>query len=495
VTGPVIAIAVILAAVFVPTAFIPGITGQLYQQFAVTIAISVIISAFNALTLSPALCALLLKPKVKGSGPLQKFYDWIQCGVWPDHRRLCRHLPDRHPQELCQHRLPVGIAAAGRALRQDVPAGFLPDEDQGYVFAGVQLPDAGSLQRTSEIARQAEGLIIKDVPGVKYVTTVVGYSMLSQVQYLQRLLLRHLEEWAKRKKPEEHIRRSRPNSRSGWPGSAAPSASPFRRRPSRASVPRAAPPSSCRTVPARTSPSSPRTRPSSSKRPSKRPELASVSTTFRPTVPQMFIDVDRDKVLKQGVNIKRCLQDLAELPGQRLHQLLQPLRPPVAGLHPGRRASYRTNIENVGQFYVRNNKGEAGAAVGADVGPQHLRPGIHDALQPVPQRADQCVGGARLQFGAGHARAGRGLRRNHAQRNGLRLLGMSFQEQKAAQGVSPVVIFGFSLLCVFLILAAQYESWSLPFSVLLGTPIAVAGAFARCCCAARSSTSMRRSAW
>ena len=105
VTGPVIAIAVILAAVFVPTAFIPGITGQLYQQFAVTIAISVIISAFNALTLSPALCAMLLKPKVKGSGPLQKFYDGFNSDVCQGDRRLRRDLPYRHSPEPDQFHL------------------------------------------------------------------------------------------------------------------------------------------------------------------------------------------------------------------------------------------------------------------------------------------------------------------------------------------------------------------------------------------------------
>jgi preprotein translocase subunit SecF len=119
VTGPVIAIAVILAAVFVPTAFIPGITGQLYQQFAVTIAISVIISAFNALTLSPALCAMLLRPKVKGSGPLQKFYDGFNRGLRPRYRRLRRHLPDRHPPQPDQPRLPGRRRRGSRLLRQD----------------------------------------------------------------------------------------------------------------------------------------------------------------------------------------------------------------------------------------------------------------------------------------------------------------------------------------------------------------------------------------
>ena len=139
VTGPVIAIAVILAAVFVPTAFIPGITGQLYQQFAVTIAISVVISAFNALTLSPALCALLLRPKVKGTGPLQKFYDRfneIFGRITGGYVGICRIAIRKSMVSLL---FIFGLAALAGVFGKSLPAGFLPDEDQGYVFAGVQI--------------------------------------------------------------------------------------------------------------------------------------------------------------------------------------------------------------------------------------------------------------------------------------------------------------------------------------------------------------------
>ncbi|MEI7432150.1 MAG: efflux RND transporter permease subunit, partial [Betaproteobacteria bacterium] len=164
VTGPVIAIAVILAAVFVPTAFIPGITGQLYQQFAVTIALSVIISAFNALTLSPALCALLLKPKSKTGGPLQKFYDAFNRmfgRVTEGYVGLCRVAIRK---SLISVLFLVGVALLTGVLGKTVPSGFLPEEDQGYVFAGIQLPDGASLQRTSEVAKAAEE-IIKQTPG------------------------------------------------------------------------------------------------------------------------------------------------------------------------------------------------------------------------------------------------------------------------------------------------------------------------------------------
>src|SRR5512137_2360167 len=203
VSGPVIAIAIILAAVFVPTAFIPGITGQLYQQFAVTIAVSVIISAFNALTLSPALSALLLRPKKKGSGPLQKFYDWFNrvFGRATDgYVGWCGHLVRKSKISLI---FLLGITVLAGISGNSIPSSFLPDEDQGFIFAGIQLPDAASLQRTGEVARQAEDIITK-TPGVKYCSSIIGYNMLSQVQNTySAFFFISLEEWAKRKKPEE----------------------------------------------------------------------------------------------------------------------------------------------------------------------------------------------------------------------------------------------------------------------------------------------------
>ena len=203
VSGPVIAIAVILAAVFVPTAFIPGITGRLYQQFAVTIAVSVIISAFNALTLSPALSAMLLRPKKKSWGPLQKFYDWFNkfFGRATDgYVNWCDHLIRKSKMSLL---FLLGTAVLAGFFGKLLPTSFLPDEDQGFVYAGLQLPDAASLQRTDEVTKKAEEIIQK-TPGVKYCTSIVGYSMLSGVaNTYSSFFFITLEDWAARKKPEE----------------------------------------------------------------------------------------------------------------------------------------------------------------------------------------------------------------------------------------------------------------------------------------------------
>ncbi|MGA9483309.1 MAG: efflux RND transporter permease subunit, partial [Candidatus Acidiferrales bacterium] len=180
-SGPVVAIALVLSSVFVPTAFIPGITGRLYQQFAVTIAISVVLSAFNALTLSPALAGLLLRPKGESQGLLRKFFDSFN--------RMFERGTEIYVQ-LCGGVIRKGVLALviiaafgiGAAFfGSRLPSSFLPDEDQGYVYINMDLPNAASLERTSAAARQVEE-ILASTPGVQYTTSVVGFSLLSFVR-------------------------------------------------------------------------------------------------------------------------------------------------------------------------------------------------------------------------------------------------------------------------------------------------------------------------
>jgi HAE1 family hydrophobic/amphiphilic exporter-1 len=477
VTGPVIAIAVILAAVFVPTAFIPGITGQLYQQFAVTIAISVIISAFNALTLSPALCALLLRPKVKGTGALQKFHDAFNAafsrltGGYVD---LCRLAIRRSVVSLF---FLVGIAGLAGLLGKVVPAGFLPDEDQGYLFAGIQLPDGASLQRTRAIAHQAEKLI-SAVPGVKYTTSVIGYSMLSQVQNTySAFFFITLEDWAARRKPEEQyaaIKRELSHRLGGLsgaigfsfpppaiPGVGASGGATFILQDRAGKDIAFLAENTEKFVQAAR----------------KRPELTGVSTTFRPTVPQMFIDVDRDKVLKQGVNINDVYKTLQSFLGSGFVNYFNRFGRQWQ-VYIQAEGDYRTDIANIGQFHVRNGKGDA-VPLSALTSIRHLT-GPEFTMRYNLYRSAQINASAAPGYSS--AQVMEALETVFAEtmpsEMGYDYLGMSYQEKRARQGVSPTVIFAFSLLCVFLILAAQYESWSLPFSVLLGTPIAIAGAFA-----------------
>ena len=477
VTGPVIAIAVILAAVFVPTAFIPGITGQLYQQFAVTIAISVIISAFNALTLSPALCAMLLRPKVKGSGPMQKFYDGfnrIFGRVTNGYVGICRIAIRRSAISL----LFLVVVAGGAGLfGKALPGSFLPDEDQGYVFAGLQLPDAASLQRTSELAREAEEMIMS-TPGVKYTTTVVGYSLLSQVtNTYSAFFFITLEDWAARKKPEEQyeaIKAELTRKLSGISGAVAFAFPP----PAIQGVGTSG--GATFILQDRAGKDIAFLAENTTKfveAAKKRPELASVSTTFRPTVPQLFIEVDQEKVLKQGVNISDVYKTLQSFLGSGFINYFNRFGRQWQ-VYVQAEGDFRTNIENVGQFYVRNNKGEA-VPLSALTSVRNIA-GPEFTMRYNLYRSAQINASAAPGYSSGQVMRAleEVFHETMPSEMGFDYMGMSFQEQKAAQGISPAAIFAFSLLCVFLILAAQYESWSLPFSVLLGTPVAVAGAFA-----------------
>jgi len=476
VTGPVIAIAIILAAVFVPTAFIPGITGRLYQQFAVTIAISVIISAFNALTLSPALCALLLKPKVKGTGPLQKFYDWFNRvfgRVTDGYVGICRIGIRRSFISIL---LLAGVAVSTGFLGKALPAGFLPEEDQGFLYAGLQLPDAASLQRTDAICKQAEEIIMK-TPGVKYCTTVIGFSMISQVQNTySAFFFITLEDWAKRKKPEEKygaIKTHLTKMMGGIPGAIGFAFSP----PAIPGV--GASGGATFILEDRAGKDVAFLGEQTTKfieAARKRSELAGVTTTFRPTVPQKFVDVDRDKVLKQGVKIADVYKSLQVFMGSGFVNYFNRFGRQWQ-VYVQAEGEYRTNIDNIGQFYVRNSNGDtvplsALTSTRSVSGPEFtMRYNLYRSAQINANAAP----------GYSSAQAMKALEEVFSQtmprEMGFDYMGMSYQEQQAQKGVSPMVIFAFSLFCVFLILAAQYESWSLPFSVLLGTPIAVAGAF------------------
>ena len=193
ISGPVIGIALVLSAVFVPTAFIPGITGRLYQQFAVTIAISVILSAFNALTLSPRSAALLLKPKTESHGLLRKFFDWFN--------RVFGRATDRYVRWSGALIRKSGVAlvmlvifgAAAAFFGSKVPTGFLPDEDQGYFYVNLQLPNASSLQRTEEVASEGRKNY-RETPGVKYDHQRRRLQLAEPgADQLQRLLLRDSE--------------------------------------------------------------------------------------------------------------------------------------------------------------------------------------------------------------------------------------------------------------------------------------------------------------
>ena len=478
VSGPVVAIALILISVFVPTIFIAGITGRLYQQFALTIAISVAFSAFNALSLSPALAALLLRPRTESHGLLTGFFRWFN-RVFGRATNGYVHWSGvliRKSAVSLLALLLVALAALWFGNR--LPSSFLPEEDQGYMYVNVQLPLAASLERTGAVCRQIED-ILKKTPGVRVYTTVLGFSLLSQVQSTYNaFFFVTLKPWDERTKPDEKIGAIQAHLRKEL--AAVPGATAFTFPPP--SIPGIGTAGGFTLMlEDRSGSQDPKFLTDNLNRylqaARSRPELTNLNSTALPNVPQVFVEVDRDKVLKQGVDLSEVYKTLQTFMGgyfvnyfNRFGRQWQ--------VYLEAEGAFRSKAENVGLFYVRNSQGQsvplsALTRITYRTGPEFI---MHYNEYPCAQ-----INGA-ASPGYSSAQATKALEevfaRTMPRDMGYDYFGMSFQEQKAAQGVPRVAIFGLSLVFVFLILAALYESWSLPFSVLLSTPVAVFGAFA-----------------
>lgn len=476
VTGPVIAIALILAAVFLPVAFMGGIQGRLNNQFAVTIAISVLISAFNALTLSPALSALLLRPRKESRGILARFFGAFDRGFAKLTRGYVNWSRFLIRKAVVAVLILVGFALADGLIGRSLPTSFLPEEDYGYFMLNVQLPPASSLERTDEVCRKIEAILAR-TEGVGYYNTIAGFSLLSRVSasysafffvslkpwdergadHLQaRAILQTLNGVLTREISEAVAFGFMPPSIPGlgasggfsfWLQDRSGGSVEFLSENLQRFL------EACR----------------------QRPELAGVNSAFSTSVPQVFADVDRDKVLKQGVAVGDVYQTLqAYLGGLYLNQFNRFGRQWRVFLQA--EGEDRLTEQNIGQFYVRNNNQNmvplsALVATRKITGPEYTnRFNVY--------RAAQVIGSAAPGYSSGQALDAleQVARETLPREIGYDWADLSYQEKKASGGAATA--FGLSLVFVFLILAALYESWSLPFSVLLTVPVAVFGAFA-----------------
>ncbi|HEY8072800.1 MAG TPA: multidrug efflux RND transporter permease subunit [Labilithrix sp.] len=475
VSGPVIAIALILAAVFIPVAFMSGITGRLYQQFALTIAVSVLISAFNALTLSPALSALLLKPRGETKGVFGRLgagfnrgFSRMTNGYVSVNRVLIRKLAI--PLVLL-----AGVTAIAGALGKKMPSGFIPDEDQGYALIAVQLPDGASLQRTKEVYRQIDAIIAKQ-PGVRTYNGVAGFSFFTRTAapYLGTGFI-GLAPWEERKDPSlssAGIVKSLNQKFAGIadarvfavgppaiPGiSAQGGFSMMLQDKSGQSYDYLAGNVMKFVAEAR-----------------KRPELTGVRPNFSPAVPQLFADVDKDKALKEGVQIADVYNALQTfLGGSYVNDFSRFGRQWRVFLQA--EPAVRVSPDDIARFYVKNGRGEmvplsSFVKIRPVSGPEYtVRFNLYRSVEILGQNAPGYSSGDALDALEDVAQ------KTLPPEMGYAWNALSFQE-KAASG-NTVRVLGLSLVFVFLILAALYESWSLPFSVLLSTPVAVLGAFA-----------------
>src|SRR5881398_397963 len=477
VSGVVIGVALVLSAVFIPTAFLPGITSRLYQQFALTIAISVIFSAFNALSLSPALSAMLLRPRKKTRGPVGWFFDRFNRVFGKATHGYVNWSRLAIRKTFLSFGLLAVLAVGAGLFGSKLPSSFLPEEDQGYIYLALQLPDAASLERTDQACRKIEDFLSK-TPGVQYTTSVIGFSLLSLVQNTySAFFFVTFKPWSERTKPEEQYQaiKARINQYLGslsegiafaFPPPAIPGVGtsggftfmledragkdvPFLAQNVKTFLDAA----------------------------HKRPELGTLIPTFLPNVPQVFVKVDRDKVIKQGIDLTSVYQTLQTFMGgffvnyfNRFGRTWQ--------VYIEAEGDYRTDAKNVGQFFVRNANGDA-VPLDAISTIQNIS-GPEFTLRYNEYRSAQINAAAAPGYSSMQVMNAleETFRQTMPREMGYDYLGLSFQEKKAQQGVSPTLVFGMSLIFVFLILAALYESWSLPFSVLLGTPVAVLGAFA-----------------
>jgi HAE1 family hydrophobic/amphiphilic exporter-1 len=475
VSAPVIGIALILSAVFIPVAFIPGLTGRMYQQFALTIAISVLLSAFSALSLSPALAAMLLKPAKPMRGPLGKFFSGFNkvfekttSGYVAGAKILVR-----------KSILTIGIVAlvaVGAGLfGSAIPAGFIPEEDQGIMGVNVTLPAGSSLERTSDVLAQVEEILSK-TEGIESYQTVGGYGVVtSTYQPNFGTIFVRLKPWAERHGASEHVL--------GFMGRLSPQ---FARIPEAIIFPFNIPTISGFGASAgfnfllqdRSGTLSIERLGELSQQfqeaVRKRPEIGNLFTSFDPRYPQVKVELDREKARKLGVPVDQVFQVLsASLGGAYVNDFNRFGR--LFRVYVQAEADYRRTPKDIGNLWVRSTTTGDMVPLGtlvtisSQAGTEltnrfNLLRSVE--LQGVPARG----------FASGQALAAleAAFKETMPPEMGFAYSSLSYQEKTAAPAGPTFVA---AILFVFLLLAAMYESWRLPWAVLLGSPLVALGAF------------------
>ena len=476
VSAPVIGIALILSAVFIPVAFLGGLTGQMYQQFALTIAISVLLSAFNALSLTPALCAMFLKPGSHGIswGPLGAFFrgfNWVFDRATGGYMGIAGLLVRRSIITIV---LVAGVAVGAGLFASALPSGFIPEEDQGIFGVNVQLPPGASLERTAGVLTLVEEIIAK-TPGVDASTTIGGYGVVtSTYQPNFGTVFVRLKPWEERHGKELHVlgimARLRPEfaqipeaiifpfnipTISGF-GASAGFKMLLQDRSGTLSVEELGAQTRKFLTAAR-----------------ERPELANLFTSFDPNYPQVKVDLDREKARSLGVPINDVFQAMsAAMGGAYVNDFNRFGR--LYRVYVQADADYRRRPEDIGQVYVRSQ------ASGTMIPLSTLMTITPTASTEITTRFNlfrsvEVSGAPGRGFTSGQALAAleEVFHANMPKEMGFAYSSLSYQE-KVAPPAGPTFVL--AIVFVFLLLAAMYESWRLPWAVLLGSPMVVLGA-------------------
>lgn len=471
VSGPVVAIGLVLCAVFVPVAFMGGVTGQLYKQFALTIAVAVVFSVVNALTLSPALSALLLRKPKPGRGLISKFFGWFNRlfdRMSNGYSNIVGIIARKAARSML---LLVAVVVGIWIIGKFVPGGFIPDEDKGYLFVAVQLPEGASLQRTDEVLKQVED-IVEHTKGVRSAVGLAGMNILNSLNFPNSaLMFVGLEPWEERKAPELHAGALAKEWTKKF--AAIPSAKAFAFGPpplpgygnvsgfsmqlqDRSGGPIARLADLVQQFTAKVA---------------KRPEIGRVSTTFDPGNPQVKVELDREKARTLGIPVDTVFATLQTyLSGLYVNDFVRFGR--VYKVFLQAEAQYTSKPADIGQFYVRNNDGQMVpldtlVTVSKMSGPNLVtRFNLYNAAE--------IIGAPAPGYSSGQAiKAIEEVMKTMPSDAGYEWSGLTLQEKKS-EGQAPI-IFGMAVLFVFLLLAAQYESWGLPFAVLLATPTVILG--------------------
>jgi HAE1 family hydrophobic/amphiphilic exporter-1 len=475
VSAPVIGIALILTAVFVPVAFLGGLTGQMYQQFALTIAISVLLSAFSALSLSPALSVMLLKAPKPPRGPLGAFFKAFNKGfdhVTKGYVSVSRLLVRRAFLTIV---IIAAVVVGGGLFAKMVPAGFIPDEDQGILGVAVQLPPASSLERTSAMLAQVEAILAK-TEGVDSYQTIGGYgAVTSTYQPNFGTVFVRLKPWEERHGEALHakgIMRTLQGKLAQIPEAIAfpfniPTISGFgassgfnfllQDRSGTLSVSDLGEQTRAFLSAAR-----------------QRPELANLFTSFDPTYPQVKVELDREKSRKLGVPVNEAFQAMsATLGGAYVNDFNRFGR--LYRVYVQADAEYRREPADIGDIYVRSKTTEEMIPLSTLL-TVTSEPGSEITTRFNLFRSVEINGIPAPGYTSGQALAAleETFAANMPSTMGFDYSSMSYQE-KTAPPSGPT--FAMAIMFVFLLLAALYESWRLPWAVLLGSPLVVLGAF------------------
>ncbi len=469
VTGPVIATTLVLLAVFVPVSFMPGVTGTLYSQFALTICAAVVLSSVNALTLAPAICALILRP---GSGDPRGPLKWFAALVDRGRDSYVQVAGSMVRKVFISFIAFAGFAAGTGYLFVNAPTGFLPTEDKGVLFANVQLPAGASLARTNAVTKQLSAAL-RDIDGVTDVIAVPGVSLLSGAASNSALLIPILAPWSERRTPQTSWQAILGQANARLSTVPAANAFAFPLPPIMGLGTGGGLEAEVQDIGGQSPQDLAAATRSLVFAANQQPELATVFTTYSANVPQLFLEVDRDKAQVLGIPLAEIFSTLQAQFGSSYINDFN-LYGKVYRVIIQAESRYRNTIEDINRLYIRSAKG--------DMVPLQTLVQVKSVLGPLAIKRYNLFKSASLNAtpapGASSGDAIAAMERTAREKlpDNYSIAWTGTTQQELEAGGLIIIIFVLALIFAYLFLVAQYESWTTPVSVVLSVVLAAFGA-------------------